>query len=109
MKIEYEFKVRSAIDRLRGLIGENNADLIFGTIHQAYDLVEDYLCKNIEGFATRGKLIPLVKGNEEEIEVSYEIWMDGKKLKDTDKYDEQLGELLTVVYNDIGWEAEDED
>lgn len=109
MKLEYEFRIRSAIDKVRAFVEDAEANVILETVTNAYNLMEDYLNKNMEGFELYGKLVPFINVSEERVDVDYEIWLGNKKITDTSKYDEQLGKLLEVAYNDLGWEAENED
>jgi N-methylhydantoinase B/oxoprolinase/acetone carboxylase alpha subunit len=108
MKLEYYAKIVNAVDEVRDIIGEDNAEVLIETMERTYDKIEEFCKSNISGFNQNGELVPIIKYEDGVLTQEIDLKINGKSVED-EKYAVEMSNLLKEAYNDIGWEMEEDE
>ena len=108
MKLEHYAKIVNAVDEVRDIIGEDNAEVLIETMERTYDKIEEFCKANVDGFNQNGELVPIVKYEDGVLTQEIDLKINGKSVED-EKYAVEMSNLLKEAYSDIGWEMEEDE
>lgn len=108
MNLEYYAKIVNAVDEVRGLIGDEIAEILISTLERSYNKIEDYCKINVGGFSQNGVLVPKITYEDGVLTQEIDLKINGKSVED-EKYAIDIAKILQDAYNEVGWEIENED
>lgn len=108
MKLEHYAKIVNAVDEVRDVIGEDNAEVLIETMERTYNKIEEFCKANVSGFNQNGELVPIIKYEDGILTQEIDLKINGKSVED-EKYAVEMSNLLKEAYNDIGWEIEEDE
>lgn len=108
MKLEDYARIVNAVDEVRDVVGEDLAEIILSTMEASFNKVEEFCKQNISGYVENGKLVPIIKVEDDRLDFEIDLKINGQSVED-EKYAVELSKVLEEAYNDIGWEIEEDE